>query len=238
MNELIEKQAIRFREQNGISASDAINLRSLILKTGVNTIFLCLSENFSGMAIKGEGYRFMLINSAQSIGRQHFTIAHELYHLFVQQGFDSMTCSTGLFNRKNIIEYQADLFAAYLLLPENGIMNMVPDEELSIKNVSLPTVVKLEQYFGVSRKAMLRRLDELDLIRKPQFEAFSALGVKQSAAQLGYDVSLYQPGNENLVIGDYGEKARRLFDKQIISESHYLSLMNLIGANLNVEENG
>jgi hypothetical protein len=42
----------------------------------------------------------------------------------------------------------------------------------------------------------------------------------------GYDKSLYQKGNENLVIGEYGGKAKKKFEHEIISEAHYISLMN------------
>ena len=36
-------------------------------------------------------------------------------------------------------------------------------------------------------------------------------------------------GNENMVIGDFGEKARRLFEENKISEGHYVELLNMIG---------
>ena len=44
----------------------------------------------------------------------------------------------------------------------------------------------------------------------------------------GYDRSLYQSGNEGLIIGDFGAKARELYDKEKISEGHYMELLNMI----------
>ena len=32
-----------------------------------------------------------------------------------------------------------------------------------------------------------------------------------------------------MVIGDFGEKARRLFEENKISEGHYVELLNMIG---------
>ena len=79
---VIEKQVSEFRSDNGLSLSEPIALKSLLLKLNILTIFRPLSENFSGMCLKDKsGHRFMLVNSNQSQGRQHFTIAHELYHL-------------------------------------------------------------------------------------------------------------------------------------------------------------
>jgi len=37
------------------------------------------------------------------------------------------------------------------------------------------------------------------------------------------------PGNEGLVIGNFGEKARKLFDARKNSEGHYLELLHKIG---------
>ena len=233
LNPLFEKQAYRFREQNGISSSDAINLHSLLIKLDVNVLYSPLSEKFSGMAIiTGDGSKFMMINSNCSIGRQNFTLAHELYHLFVQTGFKYYACNAGAFNRRDIEEFNADNFASNLLMPEYGILVLIPDLEITQKNITLSTIVKLEQYFGVSRKAMLLRLKDLNLLSAKLFDEYSQLGVKISALQLGYDLALYSGGNENVVIGDYGKKARQLFENEIISESHYLNLLHSIGKNL------
>jgi Zn-dependent peptidase ImmA (M78 family) len=238
MIELIEKHVNRFREQNSISSSEAVNIKSLLIKLGVNVVFDSLSENFSGMAIKIGENRFMLINASQSLGRQNFTIAHELYHLYIQQNFNSMSCQTGLFNKKNSIEYEADSFSACFLMPESGILDLIPDSELKLKNPELYTIVKLEQYFGVSRKAILRRLNDIGILKRAQYDQYSQLGAKSTAVQFGFDTSLYMPGNEKLIIGDYGQKARLLFEKGKISESHYLSLIHSIGADLITDENG
>ena len=58
--------------------------------------------------------------------------------------------------------------------------------------------------------------------------------MKLSAIQNGYSTDLYDSGNSNLVIGDYGSKARQLYDGAKISESHYQSL--LLDMGMNTEE--
>ena len=45
----------------------------------------------------------------------------------------------------------------------------------------------------------------------------------------GFDGSLYLPGNEGLVIGDLGAKARKLLEEERISEGRYHELLNMIG---------
>ena len=61
---IIERQVSEFRADNGLSSSEPITLKSLLLKLNVLTILRPLSENFSGMCLKdNSGHRFMLINS-------------------------------------------------------------------------------------------------------------------------------------------------------------------------------
>lgn len=108
-------------------------------------------------------------------------------------------------------------------------MQIVPEEELLQGRVSLASVMRLEHYFSVSHLAVVNRLYNLRLISKDEREKFLSLPVKRTAREYGYDTSLYEPGNADLVIGNYGEKARRLFEEDKISEGHYLELLHKIG---------
>ena len=225
----IEQKAIKFRRDNGFGNTEPIRLKSLLLKCNVLTVFRQLSDEFSGMAIKVAQDRFMMVNQEHSLGKQHFTIAHELYHLFIQEDFISQSCKTGLFDKKNIEEYKADMFAAYLLLPHDGLTLNIPSSELGIRDtIRLETILKLEQYYSVSRRALLHRLKNLGVISNLTYDKYKT-GVRRSATAYGYDRDLYNPGNAGLVLGDYGVKAHQLFENEKISESHYLELMRAIG---------
>ena len=235
MNQLIlEKKANDFRNRNGLGSNDSIRLKSLLYKLDVLTVFKPLSAGFSGMALKidkdGDIKRFVLINSNKTLGHQHFTICHELYHLFIQENFHSMVCTAGEFAKKDKEEYNADVFAAHLLLPENGIKSLIPDDELSKDKIRLKTILKIEHYFSCSRSALLYRLKDLGIISSGKWDELS-YHVKRSAVEFGYSTGIYESGNHHEVIGDYGTLARELFDKEIISESHYYSLLLDLGMN-------
>lgn len=232
-NRLIEKKANNFRQLYGYSSRESIHLSSFIQLLGVVTLFKPLSNNMSGMAIKvtkGEEIdRFMLINSNQTLGRQHFTICHELYHLFVQENFTFKTCMTESFEVKDKEEYNADMFAAYFLMPYDGIINQIPWDETERKNaISLETILKLEQYFSCSRTALLFRLMDMDMISREYAEKFR-IHPKKDAISYGVDTKLYEKGNEDRYLGDYGILAKDLYDAEIISESHYYELMLDLG---------
>ncbi len=231
----IEAKAADFRSKCGISSDEALNIDSLLLYLNVISVFRPLSEHISGMALKLSNStaikKFILINNNQPIGRQNFTICHELYHLFIQEKFEFQICETGKFGKNSDQEERnADYFASYFLIPKNGIFKLIPDKE-DFDNISLSTILKIEQYFNCSRAALLVRLEDLNIISKEKKEFFSK-NVKSSAAKYGYDLSLYNSGNTNLVIGNYGDLAKRLFDAELISESHYADLMFDIGKNI------
>ncbi|MEA4809885.1 hypothetical protein SDC9_68320 [bioreactor metagenome] len=234
IKDVIKFKETAFRDKVRVGSGDPVNLKRLLLDLNVLTMYAPMSETFSGMCIKRKNSSFILINSNHSRGRQHFTIAHEFFHLFIQDNFELHVCNPGV--NKEPQEKEADFFASLLLMPEMGILRMLPEAELENKKVSLASVIKLEQYFGVSRTAMLVRLKDIGLITKSQFDALKMIPVLKSALEHGYDLALYKPGNENLVIGDYGMKARQLFEESKISEGHYLELLSKIGIDPTLEE--
>jgi Zn-dependent peptidase ImmA (M78 family) len=150
----------------------------------------------------------------------------------VQENFTSQKCKTGEFDKTDIEEYKADLFSMCLLLPSTGVRQLIPMEEMGHgKHLSLQTILLIEHFFSVSRKAVIHRLISLGFLdNKTAIDLFSK-DIKKGAAQNGYPLHLYEPGNENEIIGDYGVLANSLLQTQQISESHYIELMGAIGFN-------
>ena len=105
---------------------------------------------------------------------------------------------------------------------------MIDNDEIINSKIKLATILRMEQMFQVSRSNLLLRLKELGLMNESQVKAFQAIPVKDSAREYGYELSLYESGNEGLVIGDFGEKARLLYESGKISEGHYIELLNMI----------
>lgn len=229
----IEFRANKFREEHGLATTEPVDVYKLLAKLNVITVFKEMTDNFSGMAVKNTYGNFMLVNSTDILARQHFTVGHELYHLFIQENFENRICKVGLFDKKDKEEYNADWFSSYLLMPEDGIFELLPKDELDKNKISLNTVVKMEQYFSVSRTALLNRLMFIDLITKPKASELKESGtIKRSALLMGFTTELYESGNDNKVIGDYGERAKKLYDKEEVSETDFYGLMYDIGIDL------
>lgn len=229
--EAIEQLALKMRAEAGVTPTEPIHTKTLLRKLGVMVMYRPLSERACGLSMRsadGE-MRFMLINSNNSRGRQHFTICHELFHLYYDEEPKPHVCgSPGM--EKDPSEINANAFASALLLPPVGVLASVPPEEIKNRRVTMATMLRLEQLFGVSHQSLCYCLRHMRLLTEDELQVHleESKSIQQIAAEYGYDTSLYQSGNEGVVIGDFGEKARRLFDLERISEGHYVELLNLL----------
>lgn len=203
-----------------------INIKTVLTKLGVLALFRPLSEGLCGLSIRSTtDDRFMLINSNNNIGRQHFTVAHELYHLYYGTNTIPHICRLG---GKEPEEVNADSFASALLMPEKGLIQQLPGEEYRSGKISMATLLRTERVFGVSHDALLIRLLKLHIINDATYQQFKSVTITSEAARYGYDTSLYRPGNNGLYIGTLGEMAKKEFDRGKISEGHYLEILNML----------
>ena len=227
MNKLsIEQQAIRIRTELGYGPKIPIRWRSLLSELGILTVFKPIEAGLSGAVINVDqnvSIKLMLINTNRSIGHQHSTIAHELYHLLVEPEVGSIV-SYDISNRRSARESNADMFASFFVLPTEGLKSLVPSNELKKDAIGIDTILKIEHYYACDRTTLAKRLKDIGLISKQRAEEVQT-DPKREAIERGYPTDLYERGNHHLVIGDYGVLARKLYDKEMISKTNYKSLL-------------
>lgn len=227
-------EATEFRRRFDLGQADPIRIDSLLNKLDLITVFAEMSDNFSGMAARFNENGFLLINCKLAKGRQIYTICHELYHLFVQKNFEFEVISdTKNGGKKSVEEKLADAFAAELLMPEKGIQELLLKQNYLGKNLGLDHLIKLEQYFQVSRQSMYYRLLNLKFISKnDELKDKYFSNVKESARKRGYDLSLYKPTKARVISSDYFDKARFLYDNEKIGLTDYAQLLKDIDIDL------
>ena len=230
------------REEFGLSSKEPVNIDAIIARKVIIASFKPLEDSFSGMSVRlaskdGVEHLFMLINTAQSIGKQRFTACHELYHLLYQDKFELSANNAGLFDQADEEEYRADVFAANLLIPESGLDALIPANEISKDKISLETILLLEHTFLCSRSTLLRTLKERQLISSEKYNTYCC-NVMRGAVEYGYDLSLYKPNNTVALMGDYNIKARRLLDSGKISLARYQELLDAMELDREVSDDG
>jgi len=220
-------KALSLRKELGEDTISPIDIFSLALTIPQLTlVFYPMGDHVSGMCIKNDGNPVIAVNSNMSVGRQRFSIAHELFHLYFDENKQSTVCAIKI-GSGNEVERVADQFASYFLMPPVALSEAIKKMSSSTANLGIKEIVKLEQYFGVSRLSMLCRLiidNKLTLQQSEQFRQ----GVIRSAVNLGYDDSLYKPLPENKQYKTYGyyiQQAEEIFEKDLVSNGKYEQLL-------------
>lgn len=230
-SEIIDQLAIKMRAEAGLNQTEPIHTKTLLRQLGVMVMYRSLSDKACGLSMRSADgqMKFMLINSNNSRGRQHFTICHELFHLYYDEAPKPHVCGTPGMEREPS-EINANAFASALLLPRAGVLQSIPAEEIKSRHISMATLLRLEQLYGVSHQSLCYCLRHMRLLSEEELQAHleESMIIQDIATEYGYDTSLYKGGNENVTIGDFGEKARKLFEMERISEGHYVELLNLL----------
>lgn len=227
--ETAEELASKMRVSLHVSSSEPLNMKTTLRLLSILTVYRPLSSGLWGLSLKSaDEKRFILVSSNATRGSQHFTIAHELFHLYYDENPQPHFLKQSNVTDTDIAERSANLFASALLMPRDGLSFYIPDKELVNRTISVDTAIKLEQLFGVSHATLLIRLKELKMASPQNLEDLKKVSITREAKLRGFDTALYAPGNNGLIIGDYGIKAKKLFDTEKISEGHYLELLSLI----------
>ena len=214
----MEQLALKLRREWGIDPYAPVDIFSLALEKIDNLTlqWLEMDQIVSGCCLKSDDDCLILINSGQSRGRQNFTLAHELYHLKFDESPESVVCKA---NSKDATELKANKFASYFLMPTFAL-----DDYYNRSNIdewTLKDMVKCEQLFQISHKALLNRLHEQEYLDDKSFEQFCdpTFSIKKYAANLGFDTSLYENSPEsrkNYVLGNLIPLTEKLYEKDQI----------------------
>lgn len=225
----LNSNALKMRKILNEDSCSPIDIFSLInnLKN-VTLVFYPMSDRISGMCIREKNSNIIGINSNMSYGRQRFTAAHELYHLFFEKQLRRVICEKDISKSKSDSEKEADKFASYLLSPYDSLRNYLEENNmLDNYKLTIEDVINVEQYYQLSHQAMLYRLasdgycdwDEVESLKMP---------VSQKAMRLGYDDKLYKASQEDrkyFSIGEYVKKVEQLKERDLISSGKYEELM-------------
>lgn len=208
----------------GLNDIDCINLLNEILENlpEITVIFCPISKNTSGICINRNSIQIICINSIMNLGRQRFTLAHELYHLLIEKELKFKICTE---NDKDTSEREANTFASFLLMPEEALKNYIELNNIQIWN--LDEIIKIEQYFQMSHEAMLIRLKKFGCINEQELQDLMNIKITNTAKQKNFSTELYKPPTEiqYTVLGKYINLIDKLNSNNIISSGKRRELL-------------
>ncbi len=130
----------------------------------------------------GQELAFIGLNTADYYDKQVFALAHELYHYYTKTGSHLSRLED---EESNLIEAQANRFAAEFLLPENVLENIVFDEfkTACLERVQSKTLIRfiarLHCTWWLPYRSLVKRLKEINAITEAQYEELYAVNERE-----------------------------------------------------------
>jgi len=222
----LNAEAIQLREKWGLNPNGSIDITSVVLSKlpNLTLLYIPFSENTSGMCINDGNIKIIGINSTMTKGRQRFTLAHELYHLLIEENTGKPIICNNPYRDDS--EREADKFASYLLMSEEGLSQYC--DMNSIDEWNLSNIISVEQYFQISHHALLIRLLNNRLISKKEFDEYKGKYISYEARIRGYGDELYRPSPEEdqyMTLGKYINTIEYLDETNKISQSKKKELL-------------
>ncbi len=195
----------------------------------LTVVYYPMGEKLSGMCIKGQGKSSVIaINSSMTLGRQRYSMAHELYHLKYDENMVAV-CSKKIGSGKEI-ERKADIFASYFLMPDTAIIELAKGlaSKHDSKHLTTEDIIYIEQYFSVSHQAAVYRLLRTEYLSNRDADSMLNVSVRKTAEMLGYSSDLYMPSPESkryITYGNYIAQADKAYSRGLISTGKYEELL-------------
>lgn len=152
------EQVVKYYQKIGLPMDSSIPIKTIIeTNEELELSFKDLGINDAYIKRIADNRFEIAVNSKHHPNRQRFSMAHEYAHYLLHRGkIDSMPEGEQIMHRngdKNSIEYQANTFAAELLMPEVLVRRAF--------RLSHGNLTKMALELGVSKESLRYRLSDL-----------------------------------------------------------------------------
>jgi Zn-dependent peptidase ImmA (M78 family)/DNA-binding XRE family transcriptional regulator len=175
VREQAEHDALEVRQRFGLGIAPIKDIVSLLeLEMGVRVYVRRIPGQISGLFAYDEALgACILLNANHPRARRTQTGAHETAHLLTRQMAEIFE-DGGVENSRE--ERYANVFGRALLTPPRSVKEKFKDITAGATELTRRHVILLAHFFGVSREAMVRRLEELRLVKPKAWEWFEKNG--------------------------------------------------------------
>ena len=177
-----EAEHLARQERNRLGLGDAPigSMRDLLeFEVGIRVFFIPMPSSISEIYTYDEKLgACMAVNArhSNSPGRQRFSMAHGYVHFLVHR-HDKIVDEVERRNRSKQ-EQLADRFSPHFLMPDSAIQKLYHHSQLQNGEFQVSDLFNMAYYFGVSIQALVRRLEELELVKRGILEEIQYSGHK------------------------------------------------------------
>ncbi len=226
-----ESDAADMRHRLGIGSAPVRDIVSLLeIDLGIRVYVRRVGSSVSGAFAYDDAVgACVLLNAKHPRERRTYTAAHELGHFMscrqtAEVAFDGQ--------RRSREERYADAFARAFLTPARTVMERFAELTRGSGSLTRRHVILMAHLFGVSREALVRRLEELGQVKPGAWDWFQANGgiTNQQASEVLRDlipedverVGAKQPGTLRLNL-----LAAEAYRQDLMSEGQLAGLLRL-----------
>lgn len=171
-----EQDALELRQRLGLGLSPIRDMITLLeLDLGVRVYVRRLGTGISGLFAYDDVLgACILLNADHPLARRNQTAGHETGHLVGSRREPEVLLEKPVENSRE--ERYADAFGRCFLTPGRAVMQKFHDVTAGASQLTRRHVIVLAHFFGASREAMVRRLEELKLAREGTWDWFERNG--------------------------------------------------------------
>ena len=152
------RKSLETRKKFGCSLWDAICVFDLAERIGLEVRFWDI-PSMEGIYYRADAPS-VIVSSLRPPGRQAFTCAHEIGHHVFNHGeqFDELIEERKEARRFDPCEYQADIFAEFLLMPKGAVTRALSVRDLTADKYTPETLYAVSTWFGVGYSTFVNHM--------------------------------------------------------------------------------
>jgi len=211
----IELAAIKLRKEWELGAAPITNIIEMLELKGIKVLLVDEIDDIDGLAVfTSKGIPVVVVNRKnKSIERIRFTIIHELAHLL-------LNLEKTIANNLKEVEIYCHLFSSCFLLPSAMLIKLIGSEKRNY--IQINELISIKEYFGISIRAIVHRLRELEVITNSYYQRWVIYMSKTYGAK--EEPGSYK-GEEKST--NFDQLINRALAEELISLSKAASLWNI-----------
>jgi len=227
-----EQDAMELRQRLGLGISPIPDIITLLeMELGVRVYVRRLDSKVSGLFAYDDALGpCILLNANHPRERRTQSASHETGHFISTRREPEVLHSHETENSRE--ERYANAFGRAFLTPERGVKQKFQEVTAGANRLTRRHVIVLAHFFGVSREAMVRRLEELRLVKPGTWDWFQSNGsiTDDQARQVLGDLSTpdsYKAEADRPTTLRLNLLAAEVYRQGLLSEGQLARLLNL-----------
>lgn len=211
----VEAAALKLRNEWDLGTQPVSNIIEMLESKNIKVLLIDNNESLDGISILVEnGSPIVIISKGdKSIERLRFTLIHELAHSI-------LNFSEIIKNNEKLLEKMCHYFASCFLLPTKMLIKMIGAKKRTY--IKLDELISIKNYFGISIRAIVYRLKQIQIINDTYYRRWSIWLTKTYGSKK-------EPGNYKGEEKSYMfmQYVNRAISEELISLSKASALTNI-----------